>query len=254
LILTAKNQADFYNRAFELYNKKYDSDYVKMVTLIELTNGLKMLNCESFGKVLEMGCGIGINYNFLEKFCNSYTGIDISEKQIEEAKKRNKNKNHVNFYVEDVHKTSFNFHSFNTVIAFGCLHHLMSPKDAVKEAYRLLKNGGEFIAYEPSKHNIVLNIIRNVFKKFHPAFHKDEISFFKNDLVSQFKEAGFKNVKVIFQIYLLGFFSLYNIKNKLFFNLLFKFSKRFDAFICYNDHIPKWVKKQAFSLVVVGTK
>jgi ubiquinone/menaquinone biosynthesis C-methylase UbiE len=253
MTLNAGNQAEFYNQTVQLYNKKYHSIYVEKTNIFELTNGLICMDRNELGEIIDIGCGTGKNYEFIKEKCSAYIGVDVSQKQIEQANLTYGQENNVSFFVGDAQNLNFKPGSFDTVIIFGCLHHLQNPKKALKEAFRLLRKGGTILLYEPSKHNLVLRFLRYLFKKFHPAFHPDEVSFYRNELVALVDEAGFNNTKIIYQIYLTGFFSLYNLKTNPILDKLFDLFFRIDTFLTFRS-LPEWIKKQSFSLTVIASK
>ncbi len=98
-------------------------------------------------KVLEVGCGRGVFCQYLK---NQYpnadiTGVDFSEKAIEIASLRNKQKNDINFRVENAESLTFENDSFDIVISCETLEHVSRPHLMVKELYRVLKYNGECI-------------------------------------------------------------------------------------------------------------
>ena len=98
--------------------------------------------------VLDAGCGIGGSSIWLaENFGVKVTGITISETQIEQANKNAKKRgvDHlVDFKLEDYTNTSFNDESFDHVWALESVCYALKKSDFIKEAYRVLKKGGDF--------------------------------------------------------------------------------------------------------------
>ncbi len=100
-------------------------------------------------RVLDAGCGIGGSSIFLAKTAQcKVTGISLSERQVEQAKK-NAEKNGVNDLVDftamNYSKTTFPDETFDVV--WGCESICYADDKAlfVKEAFRLLKPGGRLI-------------------------------------------------------------------------------------------------------------
>jgi ubiquinone/menaquinone biosynthesis C-methylase UbiE len=97
-------------------------------------------------KVLEIGCGIGTDAYMLAKHGAIYTGVDLSDKSLEIAKKRfelfelngsflNINAENMEIYPND---------TFDMIYSFGVIHHTVKPENIIKEVNRVLKKGGTF--------------------------------------------------------------------------------------------------------------
>lgn len=119
-------------------------------------------NLASPKKVLDIGCGTG-EFSTLYKN-HDYTGIDISSRYIEFAKKHHKGK----FAVMDATTLQFPDQSFDYVLIMAILHHL-SDQDVAKvlsEAKRVLKPGGKVLIMEDAK----IDELRNWFVKLTQRF------------------------------------------------------------------------------------
>lgn len=94
-------------------------------------------------KVLDMGCGSGIQSKLLSENNFQMTGIDLSPLMIKEAKKRLPE---ANFIVGDITQMPFKVNSFDAVLAKDCIFHM--PKDLVpgvlNSVYKLLWGKGYF--------------------------------------------------------------------------------------------------------------
>lgn len=107
------------------------------------------VNVKSGDVILDAGCGIGGSTIWLAKnYGAKVIGITISDKQLEEAKNLSR-KNEVdlatNFYKKDFLNSGFDNESFTVVWAIESVCHADYKKDFLKEAYRLLKNGGRLV-------------------------------------------------------------------------------------------------------------
>jgi len=97
-------------------------------------------------KVLEIGCGIGTAaQSFIENGA-IYTGIDLSDKSVELAKKRlelfNLQGNIFQGNIEEI--DNINDDKFDLIYSFGVLHHTPDINKSIKNIYKMLKDGGEF--------------------------------------------------------------------------------------------------------------
>ncbi len=111
---------------------------------ISLLNGLENK------KVLEIGCGNGIQASYiLEKYNPEYvTGIDLSRANIKIAnqEKRVKNLRRIFFLVDDAQKlTKIKDNSFDVVISIESAFHYPDKPAFLKQIGRVLKPNGAFL-------------------------------------------------------------------------------------------------------------
>lgn len=97
-------------------------------------------------KLLEIGCGLGIDLVRFAKGGAIVTGIDLANKATELAR-RNFELQGVNgeLLVMNGEDLGFNDNSFDIVFAHGVLAYTGSPEVMISEIYRVLKPGGEAI-------------------------------------------------------------------------------------------------------------
>ena len=95
---------------------------------------------------LEIGCGIGSGTKIIKKlFSPKYVfAIDLDEKMIEIAQRRNRDKS-VTYKVMDASKLDAPDSYFDAIFDFGIIHHIPNWKDCFKELKRVLKPNGEVI-------------------------------------------------------------------------------------------------------------
>lgn len=102
------------------------------------------------GTLLDLGCGIEFFlYEGLENF-DRY-GLDLAISSFHEMRK-NKLICGINgsFVVADAGKIPFKDKVFDVVISSNSFDHISSPVECIKEIYRILKSGGEFIVCVPA--------------------------------------------------------------------------------------------------------
>lgn len=97
-------------------------------------------------KVLEIGCGAGIDLIKFAQAGAGVTGIDLSKTAIDLAEKNFKYR-HLpgTFKVMNGEAMDFKDHSFDVVYVHGVIQYTADGQRMVDEAYRVLKPGGEFI-------------------------------------------------------------------------------------------------------------
>jgi len=116
--------------------------------------------------VLEIGCGSGYGAVLLSSLGpRSYIGIDLMAEQIELA--RRIELPGAAFHVMDATDlTAFEDASKDLVVIFGILHHIPGWPQAIKEARRVLRSGGEIFLEEPSE--AMIHPWDHLFKWGHP--------------------------------------------------------------------------------------
>lgn len=158
------------------------------------------VNVKSDDVVLDAGCGIGGSAIWLAKNYNVHViGITISEKQLEEAKNLSL-KNGVNpvtnFYKRDFLNSGFDNESFSVVWAIESVCHAENKKDFLKEAYRLLKNGGRLVVDD----GFLLRDVKDESEKKNLNAFLEGMALSNLAYESEFKksleEVGFKNIKI----------------------------------------------------------
>ena len=96
-------------------------------------------------EILEIGCGTGGNSLFLGCFGN-VTGIDSSNVSIEFARKYDFSR----LVQEDASSLSFLGNEFDLVAGLDVLEHIQDDETAIKETFRVLKQGGFFLITVPA--------------------------------------------------------------------------------------------------------
>jgi len=102
--------------------------------------------------VLDFGCGNGPLSLYLgaEKSPKSITGVDLYPDAIQRAETALSTMPSappipVNFVVGTAEKLPFDDNSFDTVLAFDCLEHVMAPRDIIADWARVLRPGGRVL-------------------------------------------------------------------------------------------------------------
>ena len=93
--------------------------------------------------ILEIGCGTGLMLSTIK--AKKRTGCDLSEKLIKQFKH-----NGVKLIQADAEDMPFKDNQYDLVYNINLLEHVPNPKKAVKEAIRVLKKKGKYIAITPN--------------------------------------------------------------------------------------------------------
>jgi ubiquinone/menaquinone biosynthesis C-methylase UbiE len=131
----------------EVGTKEYFEEVTKRKYFVE-SHILDFVNFQQYKnkRVLEVGCGIGTAAQSFIESDAIYTGIDISDKSIDIAKKRLEVFNlkgtllHANIEELD----TINGQEFDLIYSFGVLHHTPDINKSIKNIYNMLNDGGEF--------------------------------------------------------------------------------------------------------------
>lgn len=147
----------------EAFYKKYPNKSFYCITDNSKKYWQDMILGNCNGKqVLDYCCGTGGNSRFFASHGASVTGIDLSDSEIETAKKLAKKEGfekNTSFFVMDAEATSFPDESFDIIVCCGVLHHVDLDK-AYKELNRLLRKGGRIICIEAFGHNPIIRQYR----------------------------------------------------------------------------------------------
>ena len=130
----------------ELGTKEYFEEVTRRKYLVE-SHILDFAKFDTYKgmSVLEVGCGLGTAAQSFMEAGAVYTGIDVSPKSIELAKKR------IEVFqltgdvrVADIQLDEFESARYDLVYSFGVLHHIPDLGTALQNIYKTLKPGGEF--------------------------------------------------------------------------------------------------------------
>lgn len=148
-------------------------------------------------RILDVGCGDGVmiydlqKMHILEGKC-SVVGVDISQKNINVAKKRIKGSQ---FYVADASNLPFTDNSFDFVYSWMVIEHLLYPVDMVKEIARVMKKDAKcYISTIIRKKNAVYFYRKNKHFVLDPT-HVNEFQS-EAEFVELIRKAGLKVVRL----------------------------------------------------------
>lgn len=102
--------------------------------------------------VLDFGCGEGYGTGWLSQHFKSMVGIDVEPDVIAHAAQHYGSENCA-FVMYNGQTLSFQDNSFDAVLSFQVIEHVLDDQQYIKEAYRVLKAGGKFIITTPNKSN-----------------------------------------------------------------------------------------------------
>ena len=100
--------------------------------------------------VLDLGCGDGNHLRMLAPDIRKGIGVDISPGMVQSAQRSTRTMPHGNrltFQVDDARMlASITDNSVDRAICVGALEHMLNPAQVLKNAHRVLRPGGRFVA------------------------------------------------------------------------------------------------------------
>ncbi|MCL4458574.1 MAG: class I SAM-dependent methyltransferase [Chloroflexi bacterium] len=95
--------------------------------------------------ILDLGTGGGRFALAVAERAKTVIGIDISAEMIRIANSKVRGEQNVQFYVMDASQTTFNNDAFDLVLSLGMFEYIDDPLPFLREVFRLLRPGGEFV-------------------------------------------------------------------------------------------------------------
>ncbi|WP_336046827.1 class I SAM-dependent methyltransferase [Solibacillus ferritrahens] len=154
---------------------------------------LKSENINSTCHVLDAGCGTGQTAAYLSQtFQAKVTALDFNSTMVAKARHRMKINNLpveiIEGSIEDIPLPN---HHFDFIISESVISFVNKPK-AISEIYRILKNGGRFIAVEPTL-NERLDVTQE--QEIMQFYGLDSL-LMEKDWAELLKQIGFKNIQI----------------------------------------------------------
>ena len=201
------------------YKKSSESDrsFKKYLRSLIIGRGLK---------ILDVGCGSGLNSKKLSFYDHKIIGIDISSEAIKKYKKKN-----FKGYVADVTKgLPFRKNTFDAILCSEVIEHVVDTNVFLNELNRVLKKNGKLFLSTPNSSFWVYRLFAFFGKTLSEVQHPGHVRFFskrslKNSInASKFKIQFIHSRKIFFIIpydlsflKYFGFVREYRFKTKKFF-------------------------------------
>ena len=120
-------------------------------------------------KVLEIGVGMGADYLEWLKAGADATGVDLSAISVERARRRVELAGYQpDLHVADAEHLPFSDNTYDVVYSYGVMHHSPDTSQCVREAWRVLKAGGEariMVYHHPSVTGLMLWLRYGIFRQ-----------------------------------------------------------------------------------------
>lgn len=145
--MTAEEYKKLSLREFDRAAEKFDDDDPSVYNMCrkDYPDVLAEVVKEPFSDLLDAGCGTGAMLGLFKRDHpdKAYTGVDLSEKMIETAKK--KHLEGIRFVAGDCEALPFADNSFDVVTCSMSFHHYPDPGQFFASLRRVLRPGGRLI-------------------------------------------------------------------------------------------------------------
>lgn len=163
-------------KEFDMAAAKFDDNDPSVYNMCrkDYPDVLAEVRTEEFKDLLDAGCGTGAMLHLFSQDMSdkNYTGIDLSEKMIEVA--RRKEIENIKFVVGDCEQLPFEENSFDVVTCSMSFHHYPNPELFFESLKRVLRPNGRFILRDMASssklmmwffNNIEIPMINRLMKK-----------------------------------------------------------------------------------------
>ena len=176
---------------------------------------IDIVNPSNNETIIDVGSGSGDLVLEIQKQCSNakIDIVDLNNEMLREGRERIK-KGNVSFHLQNAENLSFADNRYDKYLISFCLRNITDIDQSFREAFRILKPGGEYYCLEFSKPNsfLISNFYSYYKSNFIPFFGKifsnnqnaynylnESIDMFPNqeDLKNKIENAGFKLVKFI---------------------------------------------------------
>jgi len=186
-----ENLLEFYGDFFST-NEESVSQWSRLMGKVYKETKKNIEKEYSSGKLLDMGCGLGLFLKLWNPKKWELFGVDISKKAVGYAKNKG-----LNVKQDSLEETDFSDNYFDVITMFYVLEHLPNPLKVLKEVRRVLKKDGLLVIRIPQSISAerflkFFGVRRNL---FHPPMHLYD---FSTKILKEFLlKAGFKRIETV---------------------------------------------------------
>lgn len=139
--------------------------------------------------IADLGAGEGVISQLLARRADTVFCIDNSKRMVEVGTELAVKNGFTNLHYKygDIGKVPLEDEAVDLSLLSQALHHARQPLEAIQEAYRILKPGGQII---------ILDLLEHQFEKARELYNDQWLGFSKNQLYRWMKEVGFEQIEV----------------------------------------------------------
>lgn len=151
---------------------------------------LRLSGLTAGARVCDLGCGSGIFTDLLRRHGLRAVGMDLCEPLLAVGRRRFAE---VPFVVGDAETLPIRSETLDGLLLSGLIHHLPDPSRLAREAFRVLKPRGVFVAFDPNRRNPFLWLYRDPASPFYSrkGVTLNERPITAREVVQTFSGAGF---------------------------------------------------------------
>jgi len=143
------------------------------------------------GKVLDYGCGLGLNYQrSLAGSTSQYVGADISENALSDAS----SKGYHTLKIGQDGQVNADTGSFDGAVCSEVFEHLFDPLSAAREINRVLKPGGVLVATVPNFGYLAWRLQALIRARVPSEPENPKVNFFNGVHIRYFNKATFSKL------------------------------------------------------------
>jgi len=158
-----QKEIEFFNHLAreQEYNVFTDDANKKIIDTVET-----LLKLPKGSQLFDLGCGSGVFSQLLWQRGYQVVGLDLSDQLLQRAKQQQPQ---INCICADVEALPLTSNSVDYLIFSCLLHHLPKRQHCFEEAYRVLKKGGRFVAFDPNRLNPFMYLYRDKSSPFYSS-------------------------------------------------------------------------------------
>ncbi|MBI3011626.1 MAG: methyltransferase domain-containing protein [Candidatus Omnitrophica bacterium] len=151
---------------------------------------LRLSGLTAGGRVCDLGCGSGVFTDLLRQHGLQAVGMDLCYPLLAVGQRRFAE---VPFVVGDAETLPLRSETLDGLLLSGLIHHLPDPSRLAREAFRVLKPSGAFVAFDPNRQNPFLWLYRDSVSPLYSSkgVTQNERPIMAHQVVQVFSDAGF---------------------------------------------------------------